>query len=103
MGTWLLQNFIKFLTLVYTKCNVETSSNNTCLLLYLFNFQMTPKSLKYFDKERHDDFSCKHENTYKSMKITTLWNYFWSLTVYINPTDVIALKTDVKVVYTFLH
>ena len=44
MGTWLFQNFHKMLTVVFEKCNVETSSNNLCLLLYLFNFQMTPKS-----------------------------------------------------------
>ena len=44
---------------------------------------MTPKSRKYVDQERHDNFSCKHENTHKSMEIQTLWNYFWSLTVVI--------------------
>ena len=40
---------------------------------------MTPKSLKYVDQERHDNFSCKRENTRKSMEIPTLWNYFWFL------------------------
>ena len=82
MGKWLFQNFIKILTVVYRKCNVETSSKNLCLLLLFIDFQMTPKSWEYIDHERQDNFSCKHENTCKSMEFPTLWKYFWSLTVY---------------------
>ena len=39
-----------------------------CLLLYSFTFQMTPKTLKCVDQEKQDNFSCKHENTLKSME-----------------------------------
>ena len=45
---------------------------------------MTPKSGKYVDQKRHNNVSRKHENTRKSMEIPMLYNYFWSLTVYIN-------------------
>ena len=35
-------------------------------------------------QQMHNEFSGKHENTctLKSMKIPTLWKYFWSLTVH---------------------
>ena len=36
----------------------------------------------YVDQERQDNFSRKHENTRKSMEFLTLWNNFWSLTVF---------------------
>ena len=39
-----------------------------CLFFYSFTFQMTPKTLKCVDKEKQDNFSCKHENTLKSME-----------------------------------
>ena len=59
-----------FKQLYYEKCNVETSPNKLCLLLYLFNFQMTPKSRIYVDQKRQDNFSCKHENTWKNMEFS---------------------------------
>ena len=31
---------------------------------------MTPKTIKYVDQERQDNFSCKHENTLKSMEFS---------------------------------
>ena len=39
-----------------------------CLLLYSFTFQMAPKTLKCVYQEKQDNFSCKHENTLKSME-----------------------------------
>ena len=51
---------------------------------------MTPKLRKHIDKERQDNFSCKHENTRKSMQFLTLWKYFWSLTVYIDNEKVLS-------------
>ena len=45
--------------------------------------QMTPKSCKYVDRKTQGNFSCKHENTFKSMEFPTLWKYFWSLTVHV--------------------
>ena len=81
MGKYVFQNFLKFQTVVYRKCDVQTSQNHLCLLLYLFNLQTTPKSCKYVDQKTQDNFSCKHENTCKSMEIPTLWKYFWSLTI----------------------
>ena len=29
---------------------------------------MTPKTINYVDQEKQDNFSCKHENTLKSME-----------------------------------
>ena len=31
---------------------------------------MIPKTLKYVDSEKQDNFSCKHENTLKSMEFS---------------------------------
>ena len=31
---------------------------------------MTPKSIKSVDQEKQDTFSCKHENTLKSMEFS---------------------------------
>ena len=31
---------------------------------------MTPKTIKYVDQEKQDTFSCKHENTLKSMEFS---------------------------------
>ena len=31
---------------------------------------MTPKTIKYVDQERQDNFSCKHENTWKSTEFS---------------------------------
>ena len=42
---------------------------------------MTPKSCKYVDQKTQDNFSCKHENTRKSMEFPMLWKYFWPLNV----------------------
>ena len=56
MGKLLFQNFLKFQTAVYRKCNVETSPTHLYLLLYLFDLQMTPKSCKYVDQKTQDIF-----------------------------------------------
>ena len=40
------------------------------LLRYSFTFQMTPKTIKCVDQEKQDTFSCKHENTLKSMEFS---------------------------------
>ena len=37
-------------------------------IAFLFTFQMTPKTIKFVDQEKQDIFSCKHENTLKSME-----------------------------------
>ena len=47
-----------------------------CLLLYSFTFQMTPKTLKYVNYETQDNFSRKHENTWKSMEFYKRDEYF---------------------------
>ena len=47
-----------------------------CLLLYSFTFLMTPKSLKYVNLEKQDNFSRKHENTLKSMEFYKHDEYF---------------------------
>ena len=31
---------------------------------------MTPKIIKYVDQKKQDNFSCKHENTLKSMEFS---------------------------------
>ena len=31
---------------------------------------MTPRTIKYVDQEKQDIFSCKHENTWKSMEFS---------------------------------
>ena len=31
---------------------------------------MTPKTIKYVDQKKQDNFSCKHENTLKSMEFS---------------------------------
>ena len=49
-----------------------------CLLLYLFTFQMIPKSV---DQAMQDNLSCKRENILKSMEILTLWTLIWHATV----------------------
>ena len=55
---------------------------------------MTPKSCKYVDQKTQDNFSCKHENTCKSMEFPTLWKYCWSLTVYlVNDADSVHCLT----------
>ena len=59
------RNFLK-------NCSLKTRGWNSMkipyLLLYSFTFQMTPKTLKCVDQEKQDNFSCKHENTLKSME-----------------------------------
>ena len=47
----------------------------SCLLLYS-TFQMTPKTLKYVNYEKQDNFSRKHENTLKSMEFYKRDEYF---------------------------
>ena len=47
-----------------------------CLFLYSFTFQRTPKPLKYVNQEKQDIFSCKHENTFKSMEFYKRDKYF---------------------------
>ena len=41
-----------------------------CLLHYSFTFRMTPKTYKYVDQEKQNNFSCKHEFTWKSMEFS---------------------------------
>ena len=76
MGNFLLQNFAKLKTFVFQKCKVETSPNDLCLLLDLFNFAMIAKSLKYVDQKRQDTFYCKSENTLKSMEFSKVTNNY---------------------------
>ena len=52
----------------------------SCLLRYLFTFQMTPKTIKYVDQKKQDNFSCKHENTLKSMEFSEGDEYLCLLT-----------------------
>ena len=62
----------KILATFLKKCSLKTRGWNsmkiTSLLLYSFTFQMTPKTLTCVDQEKQDNFSCKHENTLKSME-----------------------------------
>ena len=51
------------------------------LLLYSFTFQMTTKTLKCVDQEKQDNFSCKHENTLKSMEFFESDEQLYLLTV----------------------
>ena len=39
-------------------------------IVFSFTFQMTPKTIKYVDQEKQDNFSCKHEITLKSMEFS---------------------------------
>ena len=43
---------------------------NEKTFVYLFTFQITPKTIKYVDQKKQDNFSCKHENTLKSMEFS---------------------------------
>ena len=56
------RNFLKKISL---KTRGWISMKIPCLLLYSFTFQKTPTTLKCVDPE---NFSCKHENTLKSME-----------------------------------
>ena len=51
------------------------------LLRYSFTFQMTPKTIKCVDQEKQDTFSCKHENTLKSMEFSEVGEQLCLLTV----------------------
>ena len=74
----IFHNFLK-------NCSVKTYAWNSmklsCLLLYSFTFQMTPKILKYVDQVKQDKFSCKRENTCKSMEFSKRDEYFCPPTV----------------------
>ena len=48
----------------------------SCILLFSFTFQMTPKILKYVIHVKQDKFSCKRENTCKSMEFSKRDEYF---------------------------
>ena len=43
---------------------------------------MTPKTLQCVDQEKQDNFSCKHENTLKSMEFFESDEQLCLLTVY---------------------
>ena len=42
---------------------------------------MTPKTIKYVDQEKQDNFSCKHENTLKSVEFSEGDEQLFLLTV----------------------
>ena len=42
---------------------------------------MTPKTIKYVDQKKQDNFSCKHENTLKSMEFSEGDKHLCLLTV----------------------
>ena len=44
---------------------------------------MTSKTIKYVDQEKQDNFSCKHENTLKSMEFSEGDEQLCLLTVYV--------------------
>ena len=64
---------------------------------------MTPKFRKYVDQERQNNFSCKRENTLKSMEFMTLWTLIWHLTVqdtgFGNYTKIKIKTCAIKLVY----
>ena len=49
---------------------MKFNENTFVFLRYSFTFQMTPKTIKYVDQEKQNIFSCKHENTLKSMEFS---------------------------------
>ena len=59
---------------------------------------MTPKTINYVDQERQDNFSCKHENTLKSMEFSEGDEQLCLLTVgcYITDKIVMLSKTGEK-------
>ena len=70
MGKWLFQKFLKIQTVVFEKCNVETSSNDLCLLRCLFNVKWHRIDKHMFIRRGRIFFSCKHGNTMKSMEFS---------------------------------
>ena len=67
--------------LLFMKNAVLKFYQKSYLLLYSFTVQMVPKLCKYVDQERQNNFSCKRENTLKSMVFATLWTLIWHVTV----------------------
>ena len=66
---------------------------------------MTPKILKYINQEKQDKFSCKRENTCKSMEFTKRDNYFCAPTVSLDESNVshTCLTTEFEwTIFTFI-
>ena len=66
-----------------------------CILLYSFTFQMTPKILEYVNQEKQDKFSCKPENTCKSMEFSKHDEYFCPPTVSLKLKHIFYMVTSV--------